>query len=103
VISGLLFGRNGGMTLKEIESMTARSRFSDYLPWAAYDRETKVYLNVDNTLGFIWECSPMSFAGESAATTLEGLMRLGLPGTVYSPCRQLWKGIPRSRLGTTRW
>jgi conjugal transfer ATP-binding protein TraC len=80
VISGLLFGRNGGMTLKELESMTDRSRFSDYLPWAAYDRETKVYLNADNTLGFIWECSPMSFAGESAATTLEGLMKLGLPG-----------------------
>jgi conjugal transfer ATP-binding protein TraC len=78
-LSGFLFGKNGGMTVKELESMSRRSRFSDYLPWLAYDKETMVYLNTDNTLGFIWECSPMSFAGENAATTLEGLMRLGLP------------------------
>jgi len=72
VISGLLFGRNGGMTLKELESMTDRSRFSDYLPWAAYDRETNVYLNADNTLGFIWECSPMSSPEKARLRRLKG-------------------------------
>ncbi len=78
-LSDFFFGKNGGLTLKELDSMTARSRFSDYLPWLAYDRDKRIYLNTDNTLGFIWECSPVAFAGPGAASTLEGLMRIGFP------------------------
>ena len=75
----LLFGKNGGLTHKELEAMTERSRFSDYLPWLAYDRENKTYWNIDDTAGFLWECGPMAFAGEKTASTLEGLMRIGFP------------------------
>lgn len=75
----LLFGNNGGLTHKKLESMTQRNKFSEYLPWVAYDNETRVYLNIDNTLGFIWECSPLCFAGEKTAAILQGLFRVGLP------------------------
>ena len=75
----LIFGKNGGLTRGELEKMTERSKFSDYLPWLAYDTETKQYLNSDGTLGLLWECGPLAFAGEKTASTLEGLMRIGFP------------------------
>jgi len=74
-----LFGSNGGLTHKKLQSMTQRSKFSEYLPWVAYDDETRVYLNIDNTIGFIWECSPLCFAGEKTAAILQGLFRVGFP------------------------
>ena len=67
------------MTHSELRKMGERSKFSDYLPWIAYDEETKVYVNSDNTVGLLWECTPLSFAGEKTFFTLEGLFRLGLP------------------------
>jgi conjugal transfer ATP-binding protein TraC len=75
----MIFGVRGGMTLKDLRDMTRRDRFSDYLPWIAYDEDSGAYHNVDGTKGFIWECSPLSFAGEKTLFTLEGLFRLGLP------------------------
>jgi len=75
----ILRGSNGGLTNRELKLMTYRNRFSDYLPWIAYDEETKVYLNSDNTIGFIWECCPLCFAGEKSVSVLEGLFRLNLP------------------------
>lgn len=75
----ILTGGYGGITNKELKSMTYRNRFSDYLPWVAYDEETRVYLNADNTIGFIWECSPLCFAGEKSVSALDGLFRLNLP------------------------
>lgn len=75
----ILTGGCGGITNKELKSMAYRNRFSDYLPWVAYDEETKVYLNADNTIGFVWECSPLCFAGEKSVSALDGLFRLNLP------------------------
>lgn len=75
----LIFGSRGGMTRGELKDLTRRDRFSDYLPWLAYDEDLEAYLNIDGTRGFIWECSPLSFAGEKNLFTLEGLFRLGLP------------------------
>ena len=42
-------------------------------------QETKAYLCADNSAGFIFECSPLAFAGEKTADTLEGLLRLNVP------------------------
>lgn len=72
-------GGHNGFTNRRLRSMVYRNSFSDYLPWVAYDEETKVYLNTDNTIGFIWECSPLCFAGEKSVSVLEGLFRLNLP------------------------
>ena len=68
-----------GLTLTDLRNETYRKRFSEYLPWIAFDPQTKAYLCADNTAGFIFECSPLAFAGEKTADTLEGILRLNLP------------------------
>ncbi|MGD0235582.1 MAG: TraC family protein [Syntrophorhabdales bacterium] len=68
-----------GLTYTDLKNETYRKRFSEYLPWIAFDRQTKAYLCADNTAGFIFECSPLAFAGEKTADTLEGILRLNLP------------------------
>lgn len=75
----LLFGKNGGMTNNELNKMSARNKFSDYLPWIAYDPKTKTYHNTDDTIGYIWECVPLAFASDKTMFILEGLFRMGLP------------------------
>lgn len=72
-------GTGGGLTYRMLEKLTRRNRFSDYLPYAAYDPETKVYHNIDDTVGFIWECVPLYFSDREIARTLEGLFRLAIP------------------------
>jgi len=74
-----LFGSGGGMTNKELEDLTRRVKFSDYLPYVAYDSKEELYYNADDTVGYIFECAPLSFASETAANTLRGLFRVGLP------------------------
>lgn len=69
----------GGLTYGDLDNMTFRNKFSNYLPWVAYDPETKLYQNIDNTIGYAWECSPVCFAGEQITETLSGLFRSGFP------------------------
>ena len=59
--------------------MTERQPFSAFLNYLAYDPDTKLYLNQDNTIGMLWECSPVIFAGPKTITALEGLFRAGMP------------------------
>jgi len=77
--TGILFGKNGGLTHRELEKMTFRNKFSDYLPYVAYDEETEVYLNTDGTAGFIWECTPLVYASPAIFDTLRGLFSASLP------------------------
>lgn len=73
-----IFGISG-LTLADLENETFRNRFSDYLPWIAYSDETKAFLLNDNTAGFLFECSPLAFADQKTADTLEGLLRMSVP------------------------
>ena len=68
-----------GLTFQDLKDETYRKRFSHYLPWVTYDPETKVYGCSDDSVGFIFECSPFAFAGEQTMETLEGLVRLNVP------------------------
>ncbi len=74
-----IFGSRGGMTVAELQEMTYRNKFSDYLPWVAYDAESRTYINIDDTAGFLWECAPLAFAGEKTETTLQALFRIDFP------------------------
>ncbi len=78
-VATLLGGNGGGVTTSEIDSMMYRNKFSNYLPYSAYDDETEVYVNADGTIGFIWECNPLCFAGEKTGETLASIFRMGLP------------------------
>ena len=74
----MIFGKRGGLSVPELNRQTERSSLSDFLPYNSYEEETGIYLNTDNTIGFIWECVPLCFAGEKSLDTLVGIFRAGL-------------------------
>lgn len=63
----------------KVRSMSQRHRFSQFLPYIAYDSETKLYFNQDETVGYLWECVPLIYAGSDTFEMLEGLLNMGLP------------------------
>ena len=68
-----------GATVGELEDLHYHNKFSKYFPWQAYDDVEKMYINTDNTIGFIWECTPLVFSAEKTLQLAGGLMRLPLP------------------------
>ncbi len=62
-----------------MKTMVKRHRFSRFLPYVAYDPETKLYFNQDDTVGYLWECSPLIYAGNDTFEMLEGMLNMGLP------------------------
>ena len=77
-LTKLVFGPDGGLTYSKLHSMAQREHLSDYLPWIAFDDLQNVYINSDNTAGFIFECFPHCFTGEKTFETLEAILRLSL-------------------------
>ena len=75
----LLFGKNGGMKMQELERMSKTNPFSEFLPFNYYDPETQVYLLQDDSVGFLWEASPLVFAGDRALAAADGIFSAGLP------------------------
>lgn len=69
----------GGLSTRWLRRMLDRDPYSNVLPYISYDPETGVYCNQDDTIGFLWECLPLAFAGTKTVATLEGLFRAGLP------------------------
>ena len=63
----------------DLTKMTKRQPFSAFLNYLAYDPDLEIYLNQDSSLGMLWECTPVVFAGPKTITSLEGLFRAGLP------------------------
>ena len=59
--------------------MTRRTPFSSFLNYVAYDEDTEVYLNQDDSLGLLWECYPLVYAGPKSINALEGIFRTGVP------------------------
>jgi conjugal transfer ATP-binding protein TraC len=75
-----IFGdRHSSPTRRDLLKKVERSSFSCFLPWMYYDPETGIYTNTDDSHGFLWECRPLAFAGDSTGQVLEGLFRLNLP------------------------
>ena len=79
----LLYGKTEYLKHSDLARLTRRHPFSAFLNYVAYDKKREVYVNQDSTFGMIWECSPLTYAGEKAITTLEGIFRSGMPhGTI---------------------
>ncbi|EKA5326727.1 TraC family protein [Salmonella enterica] len=84
-----LFLRNE-VTKSDILNMAVRDQPSEYLPYLAFkkrlpgeDVDTNVFLNFDNTLGWIWELKPLAFMGNDKLDKLHGIVRSQFPkGTV---------------------
>ena len=78
-----IFGKEGGVTHDEFVNETRRSQLSNFLPWVAYDPDLQCYVNIDGSTGLLWECTPLSFAGERTVTSIDGLLRAPYPlGTI---------------------
>lgn len=72
-------GPDVGPAIDDIVSLSQRDRLGSFFPWIAYDDRERFYFNADDTVGMLWECSPMCFAGETTITTLQALFRLNVP------------------------
>lgn len=88
--TNLIFGVSGGLTEKELS--VARHHFSNLFPYIAcnghpdisaskaeHDKYSCGYLLKDNSIGYIFECSPMIFSGSSTFESLSTLLKLPLP------------------------
>jgi len=71
----LLYGRNAGLKVSDIENAARRNPFATFLPYRAYDEEMGSFINQDESVGFVWECRPMIFTGEDAGKSVEALIR----------------------------
>lgn len=78
-VKSIVFGKNAGLTNSELDKMSTTNPFSQYLNYSAYDEEDETYYNADDTIGWVWECNPIIFAGEKTINTIEGLFRGGIP------------------------
>jgi len=76
---GLVRGEERAAQASEIEALASRDRFSDYLPYDAYDRTSEEYVNADQTIGRIWECSPLTFLADRSAADLASMLRQDYP------------------------
>lgn len=74
-----MLSRSGITDAIALYKTAERERLSNYLPWISYDEENSLYYNSDGTCGFMWECLPVFFAGESTINIMEGLFRTALP------------------------
>ncbi len=79
----LLYGNTEYLKHSDLAKLTKRHPFSAFLNYVAYDPKNEIYVNQDSTFGMIWECSPLTYAGEKAMNSLEGIFRAGMPyGTI---------------------
>ncbi|MHB8810644.1 MAG: TraC family protein [Desulfobulbaceae bacterium] len=79
LIQRAVFGPGEYLKQSSLEQLTRRHPFSAFLNYLAYDPDTEIYLNQDGSLGMLWECSPVIYAGPKTVMALEGLFRAGVP------------------------
>lgn len=78
-VEDLIFGGQPQLKKSDLEKIARRVPFSKYLNYSSYDHGLNIYINGDCSLGMLWECIPVTFAGLKTITTLEGLFRANLP------------------------
>lgn len=71
----MLSNREMGVTRRQVDKLVARERFCEYLPFVDFDETTGIYKTVDDNCGYLWEISPVAYAGEAVLKTLIGLLK----------------------------
>ncbi|WP_257291438.1 TraC family protein [Endozoicomonas sp. ONNA1] len=80
---GQFLKRKGTKTAQDIDKLSKRDQFSDFLPWMFFNDKHELFVNSDNTVGIIWECRPLTFCDMSQITAFEGLLKQDYPdGTI---------------------
>lgn len=64
-----------GIKQSDLNKELKRNSLAKYLPYFVYDDKTQQYLNTDGTNGYIWECSPLYFAGKETTDILSSLLK----------------------------
>lgn len=77
LINKALFGEHGGLKRSDID--VTRDRFSTLFPWVSYDIDDNFYYLRDNSVGWIWECSPVLFADDDSFNMIKGILRNKFP------------------------
>ncbi|MEM3580404.1 MAG: TraC family protein [Candidatus Bathyarchaeia archaeon] len=71
------------LSRSELLNGVRRNQLSRYLAPVAYDEESGVFYNQDDTVGFMYECSPVLVFGAQSLQTLKGLFHANYPeGTI---------------------
>lgn len=79
MITDTILGVEGGLKKSDISKLTQRDTFSEFLPWLGYRDKNNSYLNTDNTIGYMWECTPLTFMGLREIKQIEQLLRGTFP------------------------
>lgn len=80
-------------TADNILDLNDRDSLSSFLPFVSYKEEietesgekikSKAFFNIDNTIGWIWELTPLPFVGEDQLGKLHNIVKTHYPkGTV---------------------
>lgn len=73
-----VFGENGGASYADIEALSQRDSFAQFLPPLCFEQK-KGFLNANNTVGHLWECEPLAFMGMKQVKEVENLLRGNYP------------------------
>ena len=77
-VNRLIFGRDV-VTYSDVDDLLYRHKFSKYLPYRAYDPDTYAYHNMDQSIGYLWECIPLVYADEQVFGLLSGFLNQAFP------------------------
>lgn len=76
---GLLSPEEEGLRGDDYPAITRREQFSKWLPYLAYRKDEQAYLNSDDSVGYLWECRPLTFLSEKAAEAIGSILRQEFP------------------------
>ena len=77
-VNRLIFGTDA-VTYSDVDDLLYRHKFSKYLPYRAYDPDTFAYHNMDQSIGYLWECIPLVYADEQVFGLLSGCLNQAFP------------------------
>ena len=67
-----ILGVGEALNTQRLRRLVDRDKLSAYLPYHAWDNDTKAYHSADETFGYVWECTPLVYAGTDVFETLKG-------------------------------
>ncbi|MBT4288029.1 MAG: TraC family protein [Deltaproteobacteria bacterium] len=79
ILNRSLFGGYGGLKKSDVKKELRRSKFSEFLPYIAYDDETCVYTLNEDSDGFLWECSPHVFSSPETFSIIHSIYQTAFP------------------------
>ena len=71
------------LTARQLLKLSERNQFSSYLPYLAYDDESGLFYNQDDTVGYIFEVPPISFMGVDTVNMIKSLFSVAPDGSVF--------------------